>query len=398
MRILFLLLQLPDEGKGSNMYLDLALEFLKNGHKVTIMAPDNTHSKCYEINQFGIRIIRVNSLPTQGVSNLIKKGIGLATLGFYYKRAYKRFLGSDIFDWIFMPTPPITLAPLAEYIKLRTGSKFYLILRDIHPQSVWSIGLLKYKWMYNYLEKKAIKGYSIADKIGCMSQGNIDFVSNLYPKIDKSKFILLYNWLKASDSNGDSNIRERYNLKGKFVALFGGTIGLGQRIENILFLAEHYVSKPNIVFMIIGKGVEKDRLVTLAKERNLTNIQVFDFMPQNDYLSFVQSVDLGLISINEDYAVPTCPSKAISYMSLGIPILAMINPNSDYGQWIEDAGAGYWVVGADKTRTIELFDKLYDNPKLRIDMGNCGRKYYLENCTPDCAYSTIINQIEEKYE
>ena len=90
MRILFLLLQLPDEGKGSNMYLDLALEFLKNGHKVTIMAPDNTHSKCYEINQFGIRIIRVNSLPTQGVSNLIKKGIGLATLGFYYKRAFSR--------------------------------------------------------------------------------------------------------------------------------------------------------------------------------------------------------------------------------------------------------------------------------------------------------------------
>lgn len=398
MRILFLLLQLPDEGKGSNMYLDLALEFLKNGHKVTIMAPDNNHSKCFEDNQFGMRVIRVNSLPTQGVSNLLKKGIGLATLGLYFKRAYKRFLGSDVFDWVFMPTPPITLAPLAEYIKRRAGSKFYLILRDIHPQSVWSIGLLKYKWMYNYLEKRAIKGYVIADIIGCMSQGNIDFVSNLYPKIDKSKFKLLFNWLKASDSNSDSNIRERYNLKGKFVALFGGTIGLGQRIENILFLAEHYKNNPNIVFIIIGKGVEKERLVMLAKEKHLTNIKVFDYMPQNDYLSFVQSVDLGLISINEGYAVPTCPSKAISYMSLGIPILAMINPNSDYGQWIEDAGAGYWVVGADKTRTIELFDKLYDNPKLRIDMGNCGRKYYLENCTPDCAYSTIINQIEDKYE
>lgn len=395
MRILFLLLELPDVGQGSNMYLDLAMEFHNNGHNVTIMAPDNAHCRCQDSLESGIRTIRVNSLPTQGVPNLIKKGIGLATLSYYYKRAYKRYLKQDTFDWVIMPTPPITLAPLASYIKQRTGAKFYLILRDIHPQSVWSIGLLKHKWMYKYLDKKASIGYLAADKIACMSQGNIDFVTKSYPKIDKSKFTILYNWLKDTNCKYDASILSRYNLDNKYIALFGGTIGLGQRIENILFLADYYKNNLEIVFLVIGKGIEKERLIKLANERKLTNIRFLDYMPQDDYLKFISSVDLGLISINENYAVPTCPSKAISYMSMGIPILAMINSNNDYGQWIENTGGGYWTIGSDKQKTVELFDKLYNNHQLRIEMGKKGRSYYSENCTPYCAYSSIINQMSK---
>lgn len=396
MKILFLLLEMPDEGKGSGMYLDLVEQFKKNGHEMTIMAPDNEHVYCYDRQERGMRVIRVNSKATQGVPNMIKKGIALATLEFYFMKAYKKYLQNEKFDWVFMPTPPITLAPLAAYVKKRTGAKFYLILRDIHPQSVWSIGLLKYRWMYNYLDKKARKGYEVADLIGCMSKGNCDFILSQYPNIDKRKPLLLYNWLQGTEAIGDDTIRQRYNLEGRFVALFGGTIGKGQRIENLIFLAEHYRENDNIVFLVIGKGVEKERLIQIAKEEKLTNIRFLDFMPQKDYLNFVSSVDLGLITINECYAVPTCPSKVISYMSLGIPVFAMINPNNDYGQWIEDAGAGYWTVGSDKEKMVELFDKLYADADLRKKMGEDGKRYYLENCTPEKIYETMMKQIAKQ--
>ena len=375
------------------MYLDLAEEFRNNGHEMVLMAPDNEHASCYERTEHSMRVIRVNSKATQGVTNLIQKGVALATIGYYFKKAYRRFLKNENFDWVFMPTPPITLSPLVSYIKERTGTKFYLILRDIHPQSVWSIGLLKHRWMYNYLDSKARKGYEAADLIGCMSQGNIDFVAQQYPDLDKSKLVLLYNWLKGSKSSVDDSIRTRYQLEGKFVALFGGTIGKGQRIENIVFLAEHYLSNKNVVFMVIGKGIEKERLKQIVEEKHLDNVRVMDFMPQKDYLSFVESVDLGLITINENYTVPTCPSKAISYMALEIPVFAMINPNSDYGQWIEDAGAGYWTVGSDKDRTVKLFDKILADADLRKSMGEKGKEYYLHNCTPKRAYETMMSQM-----
>ena len=394
MKILFLLLSLNEEQKGGGMYLSLFREFAKHGHEVTVMAPDNNHQKSFESNEYSVKVIRVGSTATQGVSSMIKKGLALTMLPHYYKIAYKQFLNNDKFDWVVMPTPPITLSRFVGYVKQQSGAKFYLILRDIHPQSVWSIGLLHNKLEYKFLDRKAKIGYSTADLIGCMSKGNIDFIKGLYPGLKIGEPVLLYNWVtEPPKTKSDPTLRPRLGLVSKFVALFGGNLGKGQRIENIAFLSEHYLDNPDIVFLIIAKGVEKDRLQQIAEENKLTNIRFMDFMPQADYLNLTKSVDLGLVSINENYRVPTCPSKAVSYMAAGVPVFAMINPGNDYGQVIEDCGAGYWTVGSDKDRTIELFDQLYKDNDLRKRMSEAGRKFYRENCTPQKAYETMMNQM-----
>lgn len=395
MKILFVLLELAAENKDGGMYGNLAEQFQNNGHEVTIIAPDIEHAKAYMKEERGMRVIRVASKETQGVSSMYKKGVALATLPYYYKKAYNKYIAGEAFDWIVMPTPPITLSGFVKYVKQRTGAKFYLILRDIHPQSVWSIGLLHNRVEYWFLDRKARTGYQTADLIGCMSQGNIDFIKDQYPGMKMGKGVLLYNWVtEPPKSEPDPTLRPRLGLDGKFVALFGGNLGKGQRIENIAYLADHYIDKTDIVFLIIAKGVEKDRLQQIAEEEKLTNIRFMDFMPQKDYLNLTQSVDLGLVSINENYRVPTCPSKAVSYMAAGVPVFAMINPESDYGQIIEDCGAGYWAVGSDKDRTIELFNEIYKDKDLRHRMSKAGRVFYEKNCTVKAAYDTMIKQME----
>ena len=357
MKILFVLLDLAPENKDGGMYGSLAEHFRRQGHEITIIAPDVEHAHTFCNTERDMRVVRVASKETQGVSNMYKKGIALATLPYYFKLGYKKYLATEKFDWIVMPTPPITLSGFVKYVKQRIGAKFYLILRDIHPQSVWSIGLLHNRFEYWLLDRKAKIGYQTADLIGCMSQGNINFIYS-------------------------------------FVALFGGNLGRGQRIENIVCLAEHYLNTLDIVFLIIAKGVEKDRLKKIAVEKNLSNIRFMDFMPQKDYLNLIRSVDLGLVSINEKYSVPTCPSKAVSYMAAGVPVLAMINSNNDYGQIIENCGAGYWSIGSDKQQTIKLFDKIYINSSLRLNMSEAGRRFYLKNCTVKAAYETMIQQMK----
>ena len=390
------MLDMPREGREGHMYGSLVEEFYRNGHEVTIMAPDVKHERSYLDTECGIRVLRVGSKETQGVSNMIKKGIALATLSRYYKSAYKKHLANEKFDWILMPTPPITLSGFADYVKKKSGAMFYLILRDIHPQSVWSIGLLHNKLEYKFLDAKAKTGYKSANLIGCMSQGNIDFIKKQYLGLKMGKLVLLYNWVKEPPTTeADSTLLPRLGLEGKLVALFGGNLGRGQRIENIVYLAEHYLDNPDIVFLIIAKGVEKDRLQKIATEKSLNNIRFMEYMPQADYLNLTKSVDLGLVSINENYKVPTCPSKAVSYMASGVPVFAMINPNNDYGQIIEDCGAGFWAIGSDKQRVIELFDKLVSNPDLRKKMSLAGRNFYNRNCTPKVAYETMIKQMED---
>ena len=396
MKLLFLMLDMPREGRENDMYGTLAEEFFRNGHLVTIMAPDVNHEKSYLNSEYGIRVLRVGSKETQGVPNLIKKGIALATLSHFFKSAYNKYLSNEKFDWLLMPTPPITLSGFADYVKRKTGARFYLILRDIHPQSIWSIGLLHNKLEYKYLDAKAKMGYRSADLIGCMSQGNIDFIKEQYRGMKMGKLVLLYNWVKEPPvTQMDPSLRTRLGLNDKFVALFGGNLGRGQRIENIVYLAEHFLHNPNILFLIIAKGVENDRLKKIAANKSLTNIRFMDYMPQADYLNLTKSVDLGIVSINENYRVPTCPSKAVSYMASGVPVFAMINPDNDYGQVIEDCGAGFWAIGSDKRRVIELFDKMVSNCDLRKKMSHAGFDFYNKNCTPVVAYNTMILQMQE---
>lgn len=389
------MLQMSEPGKSGGMYYDLAEAFHNEGHSVTVMAPDNNYASSYMREENGLKVIRVKCRKVLGESNLIKKGIAMALMPSYYKKAFQKYLKKEEFDWIFMPTPPITLIDFVKYVKKKTRANFYLILRDIHPQSVASIGLLKHKFMYDYLERRAKKGYEIADLIGCMSQGNIDFIKSNYPYVDRSKLVILYNWLKKEylPEVNISELKEKYDLKDKIIALFGGTIGLGQRIENLIMLAESFRENNSVRFLIIGKGIEKDRLMKMSSERRLTNMIFLDYMPQSEYLTFMSNADIGLISINENYKVPTCPSKAVAYMSYGIPIFAIINSNNDYRDFIEENGTGFAVVGGNKKEIIDKFTKLINDNSLRKSMSDNGKDFYKKNLTVNHAVSSIMSQI-----
>lgn len=396
MKILFTLLSLPKDIKSSGMYLDMAMAFVKNGHNVTIIAGTGEMTTYKE--EFGMRVLRVKSKPILYVKNMIQKGIGMAMLPYYFKRAYNKYLKDEKFDWIVMPTPPITLIDFVKRVKKRTGARFYMILRDIHPQSSASLGEIKRKWMINYLYRRSDLGYRLADVVGCMSKANIDFIEKEHKIPLTTKCRVLYNWMNYQPYIDEdfSDLREKLNLKGKFLVLFGGNIGQGQRVENIADLAKHYLPDDNIVFVIIGKGIKKDYLQQIAKDQGLTNILFLNYMPREDYLRFVKSADLGLISIHENNAAPTCPSKAVSYMSLKIPMLALINSNNDYGQIVEEqAKAGYWTVGSDKKKVYELFDKLYMNPELRRQMGENGYRFYCEHLCTDKVFEEMIKQMNE---
>lgn len=396
MNILFTLLDLQPEGNNGGIYSDLAEEFVRKGHNVTVIAPALKGQSTGVYCERGMRILRVRTLDTTVVASTIKKGIALALMPYFFKIAYKRALKKEKFDVIFMPTPPITFIDLVKYIKEKTGAKFYLILRDIHPHSSRSIGMCNNQLMYNFLYNKAQKAYKEADFIGCMSPGNIDFVKSIAPKIDFDKIVLLPNWVnfnKYVEPNYD--IRKKYNLENNIVVLFGGTIGVGQGVWNVVTLAEHYRQNKNVVFLVVGRGIRKQLLIDLAAKANLKNILFLDYMPRDEYQALLATADIGLISLDDRYKVPTCPSKVIGYMSQKIPVFAMINQGSDYGKfYIDEPHCGFWCEVLKKDEMFASFDNLLTNRELRKQMGEKGFQYYTTNFTTEKIYDIIIEQLK----
>lgn len=395
-KILFLALAYPKIPKSSNLYTDLMEEFRNHGHEVFVVAPAINVNEIGLIQEEGINVIRVKTLPLLNV-NPIKKGIANLLLPLQYKKAIKKYFKSDNLDLIIMPTPPISLVSVASWLKKKYHSKLYLILRDIFPQNAVDLGMMKKGGIfYDFFRKKEKELYKVADEIGCMSQGNIDYVIRHNSEIKTDKLHLLPNWQKEIPqfSEDKNELRAKYNFDDNFVIIFGGNIGLPQKLENILAVAELYQPEDKVLFFIVGQGTEKAKIERLIQEKKLQNVIIKDSLPRDDYQNIISVADCGLISLHEAFTIPNIPSKSLSYFNAKIPILAAIDENTDYGSHIQDeVKAGLWAPSNKPNQIKEKIDLLKANPQLCKDMGENGYQYFVNNVTPEHTYEIITKKI-----
>lgn len=397
MKVIFLALAYPKIPKSSNLYTDLMEEFRNQGHEVYVVAPAVNDTEVGLINEEGISVIRVKTLPLLNV-NPIKKGIANVLLPYQYKKAIKKYFKADSLDLIIMPTPPISLVDVANWMKKKYRSKLYLILRDIFPQNAVDLGMMKKGGiLYNFFRKKEQLLYDVADEIGCMSQGNIDYVIYHNPKVKSEKLHLLPNWQKEIPQfSGDKiALRKKYNFDENFVIIFGGNIGLPQKLENILAVAEWYQPEDKVLFFIVGQGTEKTKIESLVREKNLKNVVIKDSLPREDYQNIISVADCGLISLHEDFTIPNIPSKSLSYFNAKIPILAAIDEYTDYGTHIQDeVKAGFWAPSSHPVLIKEKIDLLRSNPQLCNEMGENGYRYFVNHVTPKHSYEVVMSQVK----
>jgi glycosyltransferase involved in cell wall biosynthesis len=386
----------PDMRKNSNLYTDLVEEFNNNGHNVYVAAllekKNNKNTFTEKIN--GITVLRVKCGDIFNV-NLVRKGITTISLPYKFKQAINKYFNNTKFNLIIYPTPPITFAPVVKYIKKRDKCKSYLILRDIFPQNARDLGLMNNNLLFNYFRKKEQQLYDLSDYIGCMSRGNIKYVSE-HNNIDEGKLEILYNWKKIGyDTNNDAvDYKKKYGLKNKLVAIFGGNIGLPQELEFLLELTREYKNRDDIVFLILGEGTEKGKMINIIKNEKLSNVVIKDNIKRDDYQNLIKQCDIGLINLNRNFTIPNMPSKVIGYFEASIPILASTDKNTDLREFLQKINAGLWSETGDLEGYKSNFEKLLNDEKLREELGKNGRKFLEENLSVEKTYQIISKHFE----
>ena len=396
MRILFLGLAVPDFDEYHNLYSELMIEFKNRGHDLLIVAPARDDSRTGLRMEFGIKVLRVPTLKLFRVGKL-EKGLATFLLPYQYKAALKRSNIDLKFDLVMMPTPPITLAKVVGWIKKKYRAKVYLILRDIFPQNAVDLKMMNVRspsyWYFRNMEKKM---YHICDHIGCMSQGNIDFVKKHNPWVASKKLHLLPNWGPLRELQSDaktSALKEKYGVVNKFVIIFGGNIGKPQKVENIVNLAIACRDNPEFYFLMFGGGTEKAILEQMILDNNLNNIKFYEYLSRDAFFEVLQIADIGLVSLSQDFTIPNIPSKSLAYFNAKKPILASIDNNTDFGTMLEQINAGVWAEAGNTDALKEKLLLLYNDADLRKLMGENGYAYMVKHMQTYQAYETILSEI-----
>ena len=402
MNILFLTLIDFNTIDEPGIYQDLLREFAKHGHHLYVISPveRRNHQETKVIKSDKATFLKLKIGNTQK-TNIIEKGISTLSIEPQFIAGIKKYFSDVKFDLVIYSTPPITFCNAIEYVKKRDGAKTYLLLKDIFPQNAVDLGMIKTTGikglLYRYFRNKEKKLYAISDRIGCMSQANVDYVLKNNPEINPDIVEICPNSIEIQDMRLDEHeklvMRHKYDLPtDKKVFVYGGNLGKPQGISFIIECLRAEKDNKKAFFLIVGDGTEFGKIEAFVNEEKPTNVKLMKSLPKEDYDRMIAACDIGMIFLDHRFTIPNFPSRLLSYMQAGLPVLACTDPNTDIGKVITEGGFGWWCESDTPAHFTETVNMIL-NADIS-EMGENSFRYLEENYTVRKSYETIIKGIK----
>lgn len=178
---------------------------------------------------------------------------------------------------------------------------------------------------------------------------------------------------------------ESLGLNGKPVFLYAGTLGLKHRPDLIYALAEAVAGKARVV--VVSEGVGR---LYLANQPKLPNLMLLDFQPYEMLPEILATADVLLATLEVDAGAFAVPSKVLTYLCAGRPVLLASPSQNLAAEVVRRSGGGVVVEAGDALAWIEAGQKLAEDAEWRAALGVRARQYAEANFD----IKNIANQFE----
>lgn len=231
--------------------------------------------------------------------------------------------------------PPVIAGATASFAARIVGAKFVYHLQDIHPEvSRISGGLLGRGLIYRILRWLDTRTVRCATRIIVLSK---DMAATIQARVDSEldTIRVINNFSLEATALDEPDISH----DGKRRIIFAGNMG---RFQDLPLLAEG-VSKlfdthPDLELLFLGDGSAKPELMKAWVDH--PQVRFLPFMPFQQARTHIQSADIGLVSLLPDMTTVAYPSKLLTYLGLGLPVLALVEPESELAKDLLAGGTG----------------------------------------------------------
>ena len=286
----------------------------------------------------GIKVSRLHRLFCSRNRLFVVLAQLLFPLRIIFKAARSR-LNGEKYQAVAVATIPPVISGLMGYVVSRImGAKFYYHVQDIYPEvgvcsGAWSEGGFRYR----FLRRLDSFTCHAADMIITLSD---DMKASLVNRgVSEKKIQVLNNFIIEQFDDLDRCISDQSFLEdGCFNVIFSGNIGKFQRLELLVEAGGYLQDIENLRIVFLGDGAKVDALKQQA--RGYSNVQFLDHQPYGVARSIIQQCDLGVVSLQNCVYKFAYPSKTLTYLGLGIPILAIVESESVLARQVTDYRLG----------------------------------------------------------
>ncbi len=375
----------PDGGPAAPLFTMLCQELVRRGHQVTVLTavphyptgkvpPEYRGWKTRRTIENGVRVIRV-PLPSidrthlsQRLFQFLSYQIGAVIAGLK--------VDCDVFLTI---TPSLEVwLPFVHFAKLRRKPMIYSV-HDVYPDTGIRLGIFRGKVIINLVTRLEQSCARRAGIVRILSQSFEEGVRRL--GVPEAQIRLIYDWVDTElitplPRQNDFAIEQ--GLVGSFVVLYAGNLGHSQGLEHVLEAAR-ILAAEDIRFVFIGDGAARESLLEETAALGLTNVTFLPFQPRARLPEVLATADVSLVILRQGMGFNSLPSKTLSILASGRPMVVSIDPHSDTWNLVERSQSGICVPPEDPALLAEAILKLKREPALRAEMGQNGRQYALHH-------------------
>lgn len=380
----------PDMGMEFRPYY-LSREWVKMGHKVTIIAGDYSHLR------------KSNPLVKKDFQSEIIDGIEYVWLktGKYEGNGVKRALTMERFVRklllnakkiakeykpdvvIASSTYPLDTYPAQRIAKL-AKAKYIHEVHDMWPSTLYEVGGMSKKHPF-------VVVMQIAENSAYM---HCDYCVSLLPfakdymvshGLQPEKFVNIQNGVVEEEWTNPLPLPEEHELffrqhQNYFVVGYFGGHALSNSLDTILDVAKS-MENGNEIFVLVGNGVEKPRLMQKAKDEKITNVFFLPPVNKKAIPSLVQKFDCSIMTGKSSplYRFGLSLNKMYDSMMAGKPIICSVDAPRTL---IEDYNCGIQIHSSNIEDIVTAIKKIESmSANERNTLGENGKKAVQENFT-----------------
>lgn len=280
---------------------------------------------------------------------------------------------------IIIATSPSILCCLAGYfVAKKLGAKFIFEVRNLVPDAHIAARTIKHNGFYaNLLHRISNYLYQNSDAVTVLS---VSMAKSLfYRGVAKEKIFLVHDGIP--DEFLDNADRTKHSLKATsirnslqihpmtkivmFLGVHSSKHGLGQILEAARIL----LSRNDIIFLMVGGGEDKIRLMNMAK--GMPNVKFLDTVDDPDVFGYYACADILIVPHRDSTDISLhIPMKLFEILATRTPSIAAVSGEAK--ALLDESGASTVVEPENPAELsaaiVKVFEN-YENAKLRAQKG-----------------------------
>ncbi len=389
MKILYVSQYFPPEmGAPAARVSELSRYWVEAGHQVTVLTGFPNHPAGVLLPEYrrkfrrlvwneeldGINVVRswllpfANRKPVERILNYSSFFFSSCLTGLFLERP----------DVIIGTSPQLLVGLTAWWLSRFKRTSFVFEVRDLWPDTITASGIGRQ-------ESLLIRSIGALSRFLYQSCQHLVVVSPAYREelvtkwgVCPTKISVVENGVETDlfIPGGDTeDVKGTLGLQGKFVVAYIGTLGAAHGLSTMLQAAALLqTALSDAVFLLVGEGADKDRLLSLARVKGLNNIRFIPQQPRVRIPSIIRSSDICLVPLKKADAFKTViPTKMLEFMACGRPIILGVDGQAR--RILEEARAGIPVEPENAEALAKAIRQLYSDSGLRLTLGRNGRHY-----------------------